>query len=154
MHRIIQSLYLCVIGLLFSNTLYAQELKDPTIWTYEVKKMGNNEYQLIFNLKLDKGFHIWALNPGGDGFQVVPSFTFEDNKSVKLIGGIREQGKMITETMEGIEGEVIFFSDVVHYVQTVTANAGTIIKGTHEYQVCNDMMCLPPTDKEFTFSLK
>lgn len=154
MRQLLHILYVCSIGLLWSNNINAQAMKDPTNWTFEAQKTGNNEYQLIFNLKLDKGFHIWSLKPGGDGFQVVPSFIFEENLNLVLVGKIEEQGKLITETMEGIEGKVNYYSNEVKYIQKIKAPAGTTIKGIHEYQVCNDMMCLPPTAKPFTFILK
>ena len=43
-------------------------IADPTTWTYEVKKMSANEYQLIFHVSLKEGWHIWSLKPGGDGY--------------------------------------------------------------------------------------
>jgi len=53
--------------------------------------------------------------------------------------------------MEGIEGKVNYFSGKIEYVQDVTATGSTKITGTHQYQVCNDRMCLPPKDKDFCF---
>ena len=129
-------------------------MNDPTFWTYEAKKINTNEYQLIFNLKLDKGFHIWALKPGGDGFQIVPSFNFPTIKSIKYVGDIKELGKKITENLESVEGSVSFYSNEVQYIQLIKANPGTIVRGTHQYQVCNDRMCFPPTDKDFIFTLE
>lgn len=154
MWRLIRILCVGFLSLFWCNNINAQGMKDPTTWTYEAKKTANNEYTLTFNLKLDKGFHIWSLKPGGDGFQVIPSFIFEENLNVAFIGKIEEQGKLITETMEGIEGKVNYFSNEVKYSQKIKAPAGTIIKGMHEYQVCNDVMCLPPTAQSFIFTLK
>lgn len=148
--RILFSSVVMLFASFYSN---AQAMKDPSNWNYEVIKTSENEYQLIFNLKLDKGFHIWSLKPGGDGFQIVPSFTFEKNTELKMLGSIIENGKIVTQTMEGVDGAVSFISDTVQYVQKVRAIKGTVVKGVHEYQICNDMMCLPPTSKPFSFIL-
>jgi thiol:disulfide interchange protein DsbD len=139
-------------AILLTNTqLLAQEKNNPAKWSYEVKKITQNEFELIFNLKLDKGFHIWALKPGGDGFQIVPSFNFEKKSTLKMIGPIIEKGKLVTLNMEGVDGPVSYLSDDVQYIQRIKVTNETIIKGEHEYQICNDVMCLPPTTQSFSF---
>lgn len=153
MRRIGRFLCFVFLAITFSGTSIAQGLKDPTHWTYEAKKIATNEYELTFKLTLDEGFHIWAINVGGDGFQIVPKFSFDKTPNVKWVGNIKEKGKLISQTMEGVEGKVNFYSHEVSYTQTVKAPAGSTITGKHEYQVCNDFMCLPPTDKPFTFQL-
>jgi hypothetical protein len=147
--------FLCctLLALTFVNTSFAQGMKDPTHWTYESKKIANDVYELNFKLKLDEGFHIWAINVGGDGFQIVPKFYFDKTPKAKWMGNIREKGKLMTESMEGIEGKVNYYSREVTYTQMVQAPAGSTINGKHEYQVCNNFMCLPPTDKPFSFQL-
>lgn len=153
MRKIGRFLCFAFLALTFVHPSFAQGIKDPTHWTYESKKISEDRYLLIFKLQLDKGWHIWAINAGGDGLQVVPKFNFEGNKKIELIDSVQESGKLISQTMEGIEGKVNYYSDKIVYIQNVKAATGTIIKGTHEYQVCNDFMCLPPTEKEFSFTL-
>lgn len=139
---------------LFARPSQAQMIEDPSSWTYEAKKISATEYQLIFHLDLKSGWHIWAMKPGGDGFQIVPSFTFDKNAKVKLKGKPAEHGQSVTTTMDGIEGKITYFSGKVDYVQTVTVTGNTNITGKHEYQVCNDNMCLPPKDRNFSFAIK
>jgi DsbC/DsbD-like thiol-disulfide interchange protein len=133
---------------------FAQMIQDPTSWTYEVKKKGANEYQLIFHLDLKKGWHIWSIKPGGDGYQIAPSFTFASNSKVTMKGGVTEKGKATTTTMEGIKGKVTHLAGKIDYVQTITTTGSTRITGKQTYQVCDDKMCLPPKDKEFVFDIK
>ncbi len=132
----------------------AQTTADATHWKYEVRKKGGNEYDLIFHLTLDQGWHIWSLAPGGDGFQIVPSFHFDENNTVQLVGMVAEKGKPTKAAMEGIEGEVIYMSHKVDYIQTIKVSGATTITGTHEYQVCTDKMCLPPQDRNFSFDIQ
>jgi hypothetical protein len=131
---------------------YAQ-IPDPTTWTYEAKKKSTNEYELIFHLELKEGWHIWSMTPGGDGTLIAPSFTFDKNAQVQLKGAVKQAGKLMTKTMEEIEGKVNIYAGKVDYIQDVVVTGKTSIKGSHEYQVCNDKMCLPPKDKNFSIEV-
>lgn len=132
----------------------AQLVKDPTTWTYEVKKKAGNQYDLIFHLKLDQGWHIWSLKPGGDGYQLPPKFSITPANGLKLIGKVTEKGKPVTTIMEGIDGKVTYFSNQVDFIQTVQVNGVVKVTGKHEYQVCNDNTCLPPKKKSFEFVIR
>jgi DsbC/DsbD-like thiol-disulfide interchange protein len=129
------------------------QIGDPTTWKYEVKKTGANQYELIFHLSLKDGWHIYAMEPGGDGSLIPPTFDFTPAGAVTLSGKPIEQGNKISKNIEGV-GMVNLYNGKVDYVQTVTAKPGTKIKGTHSYQVCTDNMCLPPKTKPFTFVIK
>lgn len=153
MRRFISFITIILLALGCSGTLRAQGMTDPTHWTYEAKKLDANHYQLDFTLNLDESWHIWAIDVGGDGLQVVPAFTFTKNKAVQLDGTIGEQGEKINTEMEGVEGKVNYYSHKVVYSQKVKAPAGTTVKGSHLYQVCNDNMCLSPKQVPFSFLL-
>lgn len=145
---------LACLLLLMSILSYGQMIEDPTTWQYEVKKKNATEYQLIFHLNIKDGWHIWSLKPGGDGFQIVPSFTFNKDGMVKMKGKVTEKGKATTSVMDGVDGKVTYLSGKVDYIQEITASGPVTISGKHEYQVCNDKMCLPPTTKNFSFVIK
>jgi len=132
----------------------AQITKDPTTWTIEAKKTGATSYDIVFHLGLKADWHIWSLKPGGDGFQLPPEFKLDKNAKVKLVGKVKEKGKIIKKTMEGVDGIVNYYSGNVDYVQSVTATGVPKITGSYRYQVCTDQMCLPPKTKKFEVTLK
>ncbi|XZF16073.1 protein-disulfide reductase DsbD domain-containing protein [Chitinophagaceae bacterium MMS25-I14] len=154
MIRILPIALLSVAPLLMAEGAAAQMVQDPTSWTYEVKKKKGNEYDLIFHLKLKDSWHIYALVPGGDGSLVAPSFSFDKDAHVVLKGEIKQEGKIITKNLEGIDGAVNFLAGKVDYVQTVVATGNPKVTGKYEYQVCNDNICLPPKKKTFEFDIK
>jgi len=133
---------------------FSQMIEDPTTWKYEVKKKSATEYQLIFHLDLKAPWHIWSLHPGGDGYEIAPAFTFDNNPKVKMKDSVIEKGKKTTTKMDGIDGKITYYSGKIDYIQNVTVTGQTKITGKHEYQVCNDRMCLPPKDKDFVFEIK
>lgn len=154
MRKLMFILLLLPVAIGLSNVSWAQMTPDPTHWSYEVKKKSGDQYELIFHLKLDEKWHIWSMKPGDDGFEIPPSFTFKNTPGIKTIGTIKEMGQPKTETMEGVDGAVTFFSGNVDYVQTISAKGKLKISGSHEYQVCNDNMCLPPKTQQFEFDIK
>lgn len=152
--RFLKHTFLLVAAMFIAGGSFAQMTADPTAWKYELKKKSATEYQLIFHLELKTGWHIWSLNPGGDGYQIVPSFELDKNPNVQIKGNPTEKGKATTTTMEGIEGKVTYLSGNVDYVQNITVKGNTKITGKHTYQVCDDKQCLAPKDKDFAFEIK
>ena len=132
---------------------FAQKVADPATWTSEAKKKGDNKYELIFHLKLKDGWHIFSLNPGGDGSQEPPTFTFDKNDNIKLEGKIKEQGKIINKTEEVVEGVMHQYEHKVDYIQQVTVSGNTKITAKIKYRVCDTNMCLPSKTKSFLFDI-
>ena len=152
--KLLNGLLLFVMVSMMSINAKAQITEDPTNWKYEVKKVSGNKYQVLFHLDIKEPWHIWSLHPGGDGYEIAPTFTLDKNPNVKLVGKVTEKGKAITTTMTGIDGKITYLSGKIEYVQNVTVTAPCKIKGKHMYQVCNDKMCLAPKDKEFEVEVK
>jgi hypothetical protein len=151
----IKTILLCLTVLLQAAALRAQPLQDPTSWTYELRRPAGADAEvreLVFKLRLQPGWHIWSMGPGGDEMMIKPGFTLDENPAVQPAGQVQELGKPVTTTMEGMEGPVTYLSDSVQYVQLLRISGKTRISGRHIYQICNDNMCLPP--KEVRFSVE
>ena len=131
----------------------AQIIQDPTTWSYEVKKMGDKKYDLIFHLKLQEGWHIFSFNPAGDGMSLPPDFAFEHASGVSFSGKVTEHGKIVSKELIPGEKAFKFFENKVDYIQHVAVQGNVVIKGVHEYQVCKES-CLAPKKKSFAFEIK
>jgi thiol:disulfide interchange protein DsbD len=150
--RLLIAAALLCLGPLFS---YAQgQVADPTTWTFKVSKTGEGKYRLNFHLNLKSGWHIYSLTPGGDGLLIPPSFNFDKAPFYQVQGKISEKGKLEVKNREGVDGAVREYHDKVDYFQDVTVKSNGIIRGTLEYQVCDESMCLPPKKKGFSFDVK
>lgn len=152
--NILKHLLLLVFVISSVCPAFSQIVEDPAVWKYEVKKTGPSAYDLIFHLTLKAPWHIWSLQPGGDGYEIAPSFTFDTDARVIMNGSIVEKGKKNITKMEGIDGKVTFLTGKIDYVQHINATAKRKITGKHEYQLCNDRMCLPPKVKDFVFEIR
>lgn len=149
----IKKIFFLLLCSFFVLNTEAQITKDPTTWTFEAKKKGDNKYELTFHLKLAEGWHIWSLDPGGDGLEIPPSFKFDKNAGLKLIGKTKEHGKLISADIDGTDGTVHMFKNNADYTQLVTVDGNLKITGKYSYQVCNEQMCLPPRTKPFSIEI-
>ena len=150
--RLLRLTLFLLLSTFASTSIYAQA--DATKWTFEAKKKNDTQYELIFHLKLKDGYHAWSQKPGGDGTLIPTSFAFDKNSLVKLIGTPQEHGKLITQTIDGIDGSVHFYKNEVKFVQLAEVKKGTTITGKYTFQVCNDIMCLAPKTEKFVFKIK
>ncbi len=151
MRKLSGLLWLVLLNVLFSFGATAQILEDPTVWTFEAKKLDGNKYDLVFHCDVKNGWHIFSLDPGGDGSFLPPEFNIKKNADIKLVGKLREKGKIIHETIEDI-GTMHYYKNV-DYIQTVElAKEDMVITGEYTYMTCNDETCLPP--KTLNFSIK
>ena len=143
------------IAMLFCATFSkAQIIQDPTSWKYEVKKLNDSTFNLVFHLKLQEHWHIWSLNPKGDGLEIAPAFNFDKNPDVKLVGKVQEKGtNRFDGIMDGVDGAVVYFIKDVDYTQKVIVKKNLTIKGKHSYQVCDESKCLPNKTKTFEFAI-
>ncbi len=152
--KVLHTALFVLFGLLFSFTSDAQMIQDPTTWSFEAKKTGDNKYDIILHVKLKEGWHIFSMNPGGDGLQIPPSFKFDKNPKIKLEGKVKESGKMYSFTDEVVEGEMHAYHDKVDYTQKITVTGNTTVTGKYGYQVCDESMCLPEKVKKFSIEIK
>lgn len=144
---------LLVLSFVMALAVKGQITADPTNWTTELKKTGNNEYEVRVHLKLDEGWHIWSMNPGGDGMQIPPEVVLDKNQKITLAGKATEKGSKVSETMDGIDGIVHYYKHNVDYIQKIKVTGNTTVEGKYKYQVCNDNMCLPPKTKKFSLQI-
>ena len=135
------------------NVRLMAQVKNPVDWKYEAKKKAEG-YQIIITATVKKPWHIYSQNTGKSG-PVPTEIKFAPNPLVKLVGNVKEVGKLEKTFDKTFNTDVLFYSNSVIFTQDITVKAGlkTNISGTVEYMVCNDEQCLPPTKKTFDIKL-
>ncbi len=142
------------MGLLTASVVSGQMTADNSKWTLSAKKVSGNQYDLILHLQLPDKWHIYSFNPGGDGMEIPPTIAFAKNERLKLEGNVKEKGKLISETMDGIDGIVHMYKNKVDYIQRATITGNTTITCNYSYQICDDHMCLPEKKAKLTVEIK
>ena len=126
---------------------------SPVNWTFTSKPGSKqNEYIIIATAKIKEGFHVFSPNPGGDGFLIPTSINFAKSTFIKNVGTLTPQRRPITKEMEGI-GMVNYYEGEVDFNITVETDKHITLHGTVSSQACNDKMCFPPSDVDFTIKL-
>lgn len=118
-------------------------------WTYSY----NSELKTIeIQAVIADGWHLYSQHVDNEIGPVPTSFSFENNDKIKLIGKVTEPAP-IQKYDENFEAMLDFFEGKVVFNQRISVKEPTVLKGVVTYMLCNDTMCLPPVDEEFTIEI-
>lgn len=118
-------------------------------WTYSYNsELKSIEIQAV----IADGWHLYSQHVDNEIGPVPTSFSFENNDQIKLIGKVTEPAP-IQKYDENFEAMLDFFEGKVIFSQRLSVKESTILKGVVTYMLCNDTMCLPPVDEEFTIEI-
>ncbi|MEI6311889.1 MAG: cytochrome c biogenesis protein CcdA [Bacteroidota bacterium] len=114
--------------------------------------INETEAEIVLTARLDKGWHLYAFNAGGDGTLISPVITIAANKDVVVVGNPTEKGKLETKDDAGI-GPYHFYENKIIYTQKVKYKKLSTLKITFDYQTCDEKGCLPPDYEDFTLDM-
>lgn len=146
-------LFFLSFTLLFAASIKAQ-IKKPVKWTYVVERQCDEEAVLVLKASIEKGWHLYSQKEVEDG-PIPTTFSFQKNSNFTLNGKTAE-GKSITKIEPAFDNkELSYFEDKAEFRQKIKINTKTAFKisGSLEFMVCNEEMCLPPENIDFTFSI-
>ncbi|MFD2582516.1 protein-disulfide reductase DsbD domain-containing protein [Pedobacter vanadiisoli] len=128
------------------------QIYHPVKWSYAAKKTGKNEAVVFVKATLEKGWHLYSQYVRKGGPQPT-KFTFEKSNAYSLMGATKEP-EAIVRLEPAFMMEVGFFESAVVFQQKVKLTGkNAAVKGKVEFMVCNDKMCLPPDEVEFTINI-
>lgn len=129
------------------------QIYDPVQWSFSTESLGNNEYNVIFKAQIEAGWHIYSQNLKGEG-PIPTTFLFAEDSKYERIGEVTE-GEAIVHYDNAFGIELNYFEKEAIFTQKVKVlgKEPVAVKGELEFMVCNDGMCLPPTQVEFDINL-
>lgn len=138
---------------LFITTTVFGQIQTPVKWTFSIEQTGNDA-TLLLKAKIDKTWHLYSqdIGPGGP---IPTSFKFISNPNYELVGKVTEQ--KAEEILDpNFDMKVKFFEVSATFKQKIKLknNKSFAVKGTVDFMVCNDKMCLPPDDVDFSIDVK
>lgn len=141
--------------LLFIGTFINAQIQNPAKFKFEVKDLGNEQYEAILYTTLENGWHIYSKDiPEDTG---IPTEYKISGENIVPIGKFVEVGKKHEEFSEAFGGTIVYYSNSAQFKQkfklkdkTKPANVSAEIT----YQTCNDRICLAPNTLEFSESIK
>ncbi|WP_421809526.1 protein-disulfide reductase DsbD family protein [Flagellimonas sp.] len=145
--------FLLVFGFLFANLhIAAQTDADPALWSHEVNKLSDTEYELIFKGTIMDGWHVYSQYTA-EGGSLPSEFTFEKaGEDYELIGKTTES-ETIQEYSDIFEVEETFFKEEAIFTQKIKLLNPEVRQITVNlfYQICKEV-CIPK-DALFQISL-
>ena len=156
-----KKLFLVIIFSVFSITFVKAQFGQSAPvnhaqWKLSTKKISDCEYDLMFTVTLDKGWHTFSIHKiKGAELEVYPTeITFKPAADYVLVGELTET-KPTPELDETINKTVLLHYNKVVFTQRVKLKSGAKIKisGRYEYQVCKEV-CEKPPYKKFDFDLQ
>lgn len=144
-----------VTTLLFTLLAFVgfSQLHDPVDWSSEVIQDGKDA-TLVIKGTIDEGWHVYSQTLESDDGPVATEVTFKESEYYELVGKAIES-KTYNEYDPNFEMNLTFFKKDVVFKQKIKLKTEDKfdLTGNVYFMVCNESMCLPPSDEEFTFAL-
>ncbi|MEY4594707.1 MAG: hypothetical protein RIQ47_1117 [Bacteroidota bacterium] len=140
---------LSILALLIPIFTFGQ-LQQPAKWTFSVENGKGDERTLVFQVKLEEGWHLYSqFTPDGGPLPLV--FNFENGACYERTGKVTEP-KPHESYDSTFMVKVLEFEKSATFKQKVKLKGGACsIKGRIEYQVCKESCIFQ--EEEFSFSI-
>lgn len=135
------------IFFIFSFFAFMSLAQDRVAWEFDAE----NEV-FVAKATIAEGWHLYSQHISNDIGPVPTSFQFEETDGIKMVGKTIEP-KPFKEYDENFGGELDYFKEEVIFQQKFKHQGTTELKGSVTYMICNDTMCMPPTDVEFKITI-
>lgn len=146
-------LSLLFLGLFIINlTTFAQTDANPAVWSHQVNKISDTEYELVFKGKIMDGWHVYSQYTA-EGGSLPSEFTFEKAGEDYELVGKTEESETITEYSDIFEVDETFFKKEAIFTQKIKLLNPEVnqISANLFYQICKEV-CIP-MDHLFQISL-
>jgi len=148
--RIRTSFFTLLVALL-SFSVSAQ---NPVKWSFSAKDAGNCQVDLIFTATIEDGWYTYSQFLESEDGPVPTSLTFQQDPNFKLLGKAKESGEIIKVYDKVFDMNLTKFKHKAILTQRVELkDPSKPITGYLGFMVCNDEMCLPPKDVDFSFKI-
>ncbi len=143
--------FLSLFGLFLLTLQTFSQVLDPVKWTFDSKREGD-EIQLVFRATIDETWHLYDTDLP-DGGPIPTSINYADSSNFEFIGELKKSREPVQLFDESFMMELRYFEKGVELIQTIKLNTEdpVEISGFVEFMCCDDEVCLPPTEVDFSF---
>ena len=138
--------------LLLMAIMCQAQMADPVKFSTQLKTNGTADGEIVFSGKIANGWHVYSTDLGEDG-PIQATFHVDKKDGVELVGKLTPKGREISQMDPMFEMKLRYFEHSVKFVQKVKFTKPKYsIKCYLEFGACNDQMCMPPTQVNFSKS--
>ena len=141
--------------LLTSLGAKAQIIRDAVSWSHSVEDKSPTEKVIVFSATIKGDWHLYGTDLPSGG-PTPTSLIVDKIAGAQLVGKLTASKKPIEKHDPNFDMMLRFYSGQVSFRQTlrITDPKAFAFSGAIRYMVCNDEQCLPPTNWDFTITLK
>ncbi|HVA99078.1 MAG TPA: protein-disulfide reductase DsbD domain-containing protein, partial [Bacteroidia bacterium] len=148
--------YICLsllISVLSTEKSFSQ-IYNPVKWEFSVKKISDTQADLIIKANIGKGWHLYSQFMSGKDGPIPTTFTYNPSDDYMLDGKTKES-KVISKYEPVYGMNLNYFENSATFTQKIKikTDKNFSVKGKLNFMVCNDSMCLPPKDADFSFDI-
>lgn len=127
------------------------QMFDPVKFKTELKKLSEQEAEVIFTATIDNGWHVYSTDLE-DG-PISATFNPEKMEGVELVGKLTPRGNEVEKFDNIFDMNVRYFESTGQFVQKIKfTGSNYTLEGYLEFGACNDETCLPPSEVPFKFT--
>ncbi len=153
MNKTFKIFILSLCAALFTIPSHAQN--GDVKWDIRINGLGGDSFEVVFDAKIETGWHMYDLGPYDEVGPNPTVFVFESTEGLTLDGKPYMLTPPHKEFDDVFEIEIGYFEKNASFAQKVTLTAPAAeLKGYVEWMVCNDVGCSPPLEWEFAVPLK
>ncbi|WP_036385261.1 thioredoxin family protein [Muricauda sp. MAR_2010_75] len=136
--------------LLIPFYIFSQTEANPAVWSHEVNKISDTEYELVFKGKIMDGWHVYSQYTA-EGGSLPSEFTFEKAGEDYELVGKTEESETIKEYSDIFEVEETFFKKEAIFTQKIKLLNPEVrqVSVNLFYQICKEV-CIP---KDYLFQI-
>lgn len=142
---------LMLLLLCFGNPCLGQA-SEAVRWRFGAETAGSHEVTIHLSATIAPEWHLYSqyMNEGGP---IPTRVSFEKNDDVLLLGLTEEKGQAVRYHDDIFDMDVTWYSGEVSFVQKARlAKPAVTVKGTLEYMVCSEHLCVPQK-RDFTINI-
>jgi cytochrome c biogenesis protein CcdA/thioredoxin-related protein len=129
------------------------QIEDPIKWEINLYETANEgEVEVIYHASLDPCWHIYSQFLGSDDGPIATAFY---NNANEIVEGVTECTPLIAYDPNFMM-DLKYFDEEVYWSSIISLSdleSADTLKGSLLYMVCDETMCLPPTDVYYKLPL-
>jgi thiol:disulfide interchange protein DsbD len=131
------------------------QMLDPVKWSFDYKAVSDTEFDLIFKAEMEPKWAIYSQYLESDDGPIPTSFQYDEGGHFKLVGKNAETGYKKEGFDPLFEMNVVKYLKHAEFTQRIkVTDLSKPVTGYLTFMTCDDERCLPPTDVDFSFTLK
>lgn len=149
--KLMFSLFVCLLAF----PIFGESQEDNIKWSFDINQVGPQDYELIYRAQISEPWVIYSKDTPEGG--PIPLSVNYNSGNVTVIDEGKEEG----DRKEGYDN--MFDMNVIKYTynqeyilkqKVRITDISKTVTGYVTFMMCNNEMCLPPRDVDFSFTIR